>query len=256
MEEIRAQERDKNFAMRDFLDLFNHRLVSLFYRTWERSRTEVLYEAPEQSPYEAALRAIAGIEGEIHQRRLPFDTTDMLARAGLLAMRPASTTAITGLVESLFGIPAEIEQFLPCWYEIDVEDQTRLGRSNTVLGEDATLGSETCLSQWRFRVRLGPMGFDTYQLLLPEGEAFDMLTSVLRLATGPEYDFELTLVLRKEEIPTLQLATHDQTAPQGPSRLGWSTWLEDGEFDRDRDDAVFTPSLSREEARDSMEMRL
>ncbi len=258
VEQIRAEERDKNFAMRDFLDLFNHRLVSMFYRTWERSRTEVLYEAPEPSPFEAALRAVAGIEGDVHKRRLPFDTTHMLSRAGLLAMRPASTSAIEGLVESLFGIPADIEQFLPCWYEMGVEDQTRLGRANTVLGEDATLGSETCLAQWRFRVRLGPMDYATYELLLPEGDAFNTLASMLRLATGPEFDFELTLVLRKDDIPIMRLggsdASSDGTDAAEACRLGWSTWLKHGDFDRDRDDAVFTPSLAREEARDSMEM--
>jgi type VI secretion system protein ImpH len=259
VEEIRAQERDKNYAMRDFLDLFNHRLVSLFYRTWERSRVEVLYEAPEPSPFESALRAIAGIEGEVHEKRLPFDTTQMLSRSGLLAMRPASTSAIEGLVESLFGIPARVEQFLPSWYEMNAEDQTRLGRANSVLGEDATLGSETCLAQWRFRVRLGPMGYDTYRLLLPESDAFNTLSSMLRLATGPEFDFELTLVLDKDEIPTMQLGTGDASLDDAtatePCRLGWSTWLKHGDFDRDRDDAVFTPSLAREEARDSMEKR-
>jgi type VI secretion system protein ImpH len=169
-------------------------------------------------------------------------------------MRPASTSAIAGLVESMFGIPAQIEQFLPSWYEMDPEDQTRLGVSNSVLGQTATLGSETCLSQWRFRVRLGPMDFETYQLLLPEGDAFNTLTSMLRLATGPEYDFELTLVLRKEDVPKLRLGRSDASEAPAPGRLGWSTWLNHDEFELDRDDAVFTPSLAREEARDSMEM--
>ena len=28
--------REKDFSLRDFLDLFNHRLTSLFYRAWEK----------------------------------------------------------------------------------------------------------------------------------------------------------------------------------------------------------------------------
>jgi type VI secretion system protein ImpH len=255
VEEIRYQERNKNFAMREFLDLFNHRLVSLFYRAWERTRAEVLYDLDERSPFESALRAIIGLEGDVQTRRLPFDSRDILSRAGLISMRPASETAIKGLVSSLFDIPATVEQFLPCWYEMDDADRTQLGHRNSKLGDDMSLGSEVCLSQWRFRVRLGPMNFDMYQALLPEGKAFHLLSSVIRLATGPECDTEYTLVLEKEEVPGLQLGASDSSEVSSPCRLGWSTWLKCENRDRDADDAVFTPSLEREEAMDSLEMR-
>ena len=36
--------RDKDYSLRDFLDLFNHRLISLFYRAWEKYRLPIGYE--------------------------------------------------------------------------------------------------------------------------------------------------------------------------------------------------------------------
>jgi type VI secretion system protein ImpH len=255
VEEIRHQEREKNPAMRDFLDLFNHRLISLFYRAWERSQAPVLYELDEASGFESALRAVIGIEGDAHRGRLSFDSRDILSRAALIAMRPASTTALRGLVESLVGVPATIEQFLPCWYELDESDRLRLGTTNTTLGDDASLGAEVCLSQWRFRVRIGPMDLPTYTSLLPGAGSFASLCSIIRLATGPEYDFELTLVLEKQAVPTLRLGVADEAIPEG-SRLGWSTWLEGDQREEDADDAMFTPSLALEEARDSLEMTI
>ena len=240
--------------MRDFFDLFNHRLISLFYRAWQRSRVDVLHELGEPSPFESALRAIIGLEGDIQSRRVPFDTRDVLSRSALLAMRPAPASAIEGLVRSLFDIPARVEQFLPAWYPVDVEDQTRLGRNNAILGDGASLGEEVCLCQWRFRVRLGPMNLETYRTLLPEGDAFNTLTSMIRLATGPEYDFEVTLVLDKEAVPDLHLGApaHDD-APT--CQLGWTTWLGQEAHDHDADDVLFTPSLRMEEARDTLETR-
>ena len=113
---------------------------------------------------------------------------------------------------------------------------------------------EVCLSQWRFRVRLGPMDFETYRSLLPETDAFNVLSSAIRLATGPEYDFELTLVLDRNQVPPLCLLREGASLETELARLGWSTWLGQEERDRDPDDGVFTPSLAREEARDSMEM--
>jgi type VI secretion system protein ImpH len=254
VDEIRAQERDKNFAMRDFLDLFNHRLISLFYRAWERGRVEVLYELGEHSPFESALKAIIGVEGRALEDRLPLDARDLLGRAGLLAMRPGPATAIEGIISSVFGIPAHVHQFLPAWFEIDPADRTRLGRANSVLGESFNLGSQVCLSQYRFRVELGPMDFATYRSLLPQAEAFSILCSLIRLSAGPEFDFEISLVLEKEELPELRLGRADETN-EADARLGWSTWLRTEPAEHDASDAVFTPSLALEEARDSTETR-
>ena len=36
--------RNRDYALRDFFDLFNHRTISLFYRAWEKYRLPVSYE--------------------------------------------------------------------------------------------------------------------------------------------------------------------------------------------------------------------
>lgn len=252
VEEIRRQVRDRNPAMRDFLDLFNHRLVSLFYRAWERSRPDVLHDLGEGSPFEAALHAFMGLESPVHAGRLPCDSRDLLSRAGLIAMRPAGQSAVEGLVASLIGIPARVEQFIPAWYETDPDDRSRLGVRNSRLGGDLCLGSEVCLAQWRFRIRIGPMDFDTYRSLLPEADAFHTLSAVVRLAVGPEYDFEINLVLDREAVPTLRLGEPADAAV--PCRLGWSTWLDRDGVPGHADDAVFTPSLDQEELRERREV--
>jgi type VI secretion system protein ImpH len=246
VEEIRRQIRDRQPAMRDFLDLFNHRLVSLFYRAWERSRPDVLHDLGEHSPFESALHALIGLEPDVLRARVPGDSRDWLARAGLLGMRPASQSAVEGLVESLLGIPARVEPFLPAWYEIDPDDRTRLGTLNCRLGDDACLGAEVCLAQWRFRVVVGPMDLETYLPLLPDGEAFPMLCAAIRLAVGPEYDFEINLVLDRDAVPVLRLGAPEPDAP--PCRLGWSTWLERGAGRGHADEPVYAPHLAAEEA--------
>ena len=47
----------KDDTLAAFLDLFNHRLVSLFYRAWEKHRPPVLYEARRRPRPEARIHS-------------------------------------------------------------------------------------------------------------------------------------------------------------------------------------------------------
>jgi type VI secretion system protein ImpH len=89
VEEVRRQERAlKSPAMREFFDLFNHRLVALFYRAWERSRLPVLHDLGADNAFERALFSIIGLLGPAFDARMPLPQASLLSRAGLLAMAP------------------------------------------------------------------------------------------------------------------------------------------------------------------------
>src|SRR5437588_10322428 len=54
-------------ALRDWLDLFNHRFLSLFYRAWEKYRFQIPYERgdyalTEPDVFTRALLAFVGLE--------------------------------------------------------------------------------------------------------------------------------------------------------------------------------------------------
>jgi type VI secretion system protein ImpH len=249
-EELRRLEREKNPAMREFLDLFNHRLISLFYRAWERARISVLFELGVENPFESALRAVIGMEGQTLRGRMPFDERALLSRAGLLSMRPISASAIESLIESLFEIRSRVVQFVPGWYDVEAADRTRLGAANSTLGVDLNVGDRICLSQARFRLRIGPMDWDRYQSFMPDTDSFAAISATLQLAAGVEFDFDVQPVLAAGDVPALRL----ERAPQQPCRLGWSTWLGSEESLRDADDAIFAPSFEAPAARGGNEV--
>ena len=239
VEEIRRQERElRNPAMREFLDLFNHRLVSLFYRAWERSSLPVLHDLGADNPFEKVLRSVFGTLGPSFDERMPLSREHLLSRAGLLSMSPAPASAVAATVKSIFGLPTRIAQFRPGWYPIDASDQNRLGRANVRLGEDLNLGEEVLLVQSRFRLSLGPMDWERFQELLPGSEGYNALCNLVRLAAGAALDFEVQLILQATEVPETQLGGE---APL--SQLGRTTWLRTDPFDEDADGAIFEPAF-------------
>jgi type VI secretion system protein ImpH len=231
--EILDLARERDFAFRDFVEIFNHRFVSLFYRAWEKYRFPIRFEQGEEGFFEDAVYSLIGFGTPGIRGRTPFDDRALLFRAGLLAMRPVPVSVLEALVESYFGIPARASQFRAAWYSIDPSERSRLGAASSRLGEDLVLGESTRLNQFKFRLRVGPMSFSEYQDLLPAGPGFAALLELVRLAVPEEFDFECQLVLRQAEIPPLRLL------PDSPVRLGWSSWLASGALDRDGEDAIF-----------------
>jgi type VI secretion system protein ImpH len=238
--EILEQEREKSSVLRDFFDAFNHRLISLYYRAFEKYHLAVCYEAGESVSFENALRAVLGLLTPGVRDRLSFSDRALFARSGLLAMAPVSAPVLERLLESYFQLPVRVEQFLASWYPLAAEDQLRLGQANARLGMDAVIGSSVRLRQFRFRLRVGPLSFRDFEELLPTGSAHEPLFDLVRLATGVEQSFDVALVLRAQEVPPLELAQ----SPAKRCRLGWSTWLASAVPTQDAADAVFSSETS------------
>ena len=238
----RGQKKDR--ALRDFLDLFNHRLTSLFYRAFEKHRFPLVFErSPARTGglFEHALFSWMGLNTRGLRGRMSVPDLGLLRWVGMLSRRPASAGEIVDLVEESAAVPAEVVPFVPAWYVLDEEELHRLGHGRWRLGKDTFLGRSVLVGQSRFALRLGPMSFGKYESFLPEGRFFPKLRDLMRLAVGPEYDVELRLRLRREDVPPLRLRGEDEPG----RRLGWTTWLMTRPLSADPADVVVSPAWSR-----------
>jgi type VI secretion system protein ImpH len=86
----------------------------------------------------------------------------------------------------------------------------------------------------KIRVRLEVARHDDFQTFMPVGQAYVCLGQVVRSFVGASMDFDLQIVLPKDEVPPCRLA-----AAGGGVRLGWNTWLFSRGATYDVDDAVF-----------------
>jgi type VI secretion system protein ImpH len=248
-----------DYALKDFLSMFEHRMISLFYRAWVKTHAEVSFTGDVRSvDGDDDMNAASRRGGETAQRadwlsgqllslvgmstpglrgRLPFTDESLLYYAGLLTVPSRPAYALEQLVGDYFDVPCEVEQFVGAWYPLHTSAQTSLGEDVALdsLGFGAVAGDEVWDQQGRVRVRIGPLTRRRYDEFLPGGRSHDALRALTRFFGNDQFDFEIQLVLARDEAPPFRLDGDDVPLP-----LGWCTWLRTVPLERDPDDALFT----------------
>ena len=236
---VAERVRAKDTATAAFLDLFNHRMISLFHRAWEKSRITEGRAREARDRFTAHLLDLIGLGTPGLQERLGLSDDALIFYSGLLAIQSRSASALEQLVTDYFGVSAEVEQFVGGWYPLDEGAQCRLGEEDdpsAQLGVGAAAGDEIWDQQARIRLRLGPMTRRQYERFLPTGDAYQPLRELTRFFTNDELDVDVQLVLARDEVPACSLGADDDPAPP----LGWCTWLRSAPFGRDADDTILT----------------
>ncbi len=217
----RMRERDR--TLRDFLDIFHHRIISLFYRAWEKYRFPVGVERGADDRFSQYLSGIIGLGTEGLQNRQQIADQPLRFYAGLFAQQPRSAEALKLMLRDFFGVTVEVEQFLGAWYRLESDSQCNLddtAEESQMLGFGAVVGDEIWDPQSRIRVVIGPLSLRRYLDFLPSGSAYPLLRSLVRFFAGDEFDFEAQLILQREEVPLCELGSGGELAP----RLGWVSW--------------------------------
>lgn len=219
--------RNKDRAMIEFLDQFNHRVLSLFFRAWEKYRFPIGVERGLDDRFTEFLFDIVGLGTRGLRHRFSFADEGLLSYGGLIANQPHSASAMAGILSDYFGVSAEIEQFKGQWLKLDPESLSTLGQANHQLGVSTVVGGRVWDQQSKLRVRFGPLNFDKFTAFLPNGTAYKSATELTQFFAGMEFDFDLQLVLQKAEVPFCKLSTKSKPA------LGWTTWLKTKPFRQD-----------------------
>jgi type VI secretion system protein ImpH len=237
---VAERARYKDTALWEFLDLFTHRLISLFYRAWEKHHFAIAYERGGLDRFTEYLFDIVGMGTRGLRGRLNLPDEGLLLYGGLISQRPHSASAVAAILGDYFDAPARLEQFAGQWLALDAESVTRLGAANSELGVSTIAGSRIWDAQSKYRVRFGPLPLERFMSLIPSGANFRPASELAHFLTGEELDFDIQLVLRAEEVPACKLsAREDDKSP----RLGWSSWLKTQPFERDDSQVVLSAMI-------------
>ncbi|MGI9510180.1 MAG: type VI secretion system baseplate subunit TssG [Geminicoccaceae bacterium] len=225
--------KDRTFSR--FADIFHHRLATYFYRAWAAARPTVSYDRPDQDRFANHVGALSGIGMETLRDRDAMPDLAKLFFAGHLANTTRHADGLAAMLEGFFEVPVTIEEFVPEWLELPTDCRLMLGMSGGggVLGESATIGGSIYQCQHKFRILIGAMSLDAYQRMSPGGDSLEQLVAIVRNYIGYELDFDLQLILKRDDVPPIDLGK--------AGALGWTTWLSERTAETDADDMVINP---------------
>ncbi len=219
--EMIARRGEGSEPLADFLALFEHRLYSLFWRAWKKYRLDLAVDEISERRRTRFLLGLAGLSLPALGPKTGLDPLRVAGFAGLLGTVRPTAAGLRNLVSGYFGgRPVHVQEFVSRHFY--VEGRPGLGGDggprSARLGENALVGDSVLDRSTLVRIVVGPLPLVDYLALLPGGDWALPLAELARVYLPAQFDYQIQLVLRHEEIPACRLGN-----PQ--ARLGWLSWL-------------------------------
>lgn len=205
-----AQNNAGQNVQASFLDIFHHRLLSLFYRLWTR------YQYPRELMSDGRdawslrlLTLLAPPDGE--SQHIPWHK--LLRLAPLLAPRARTADTLKLALAEILDLPdthVRIEQWVGGYTPIADEERMRLGHSTATLGRGALLGAQAYERANRFRLHLGPLDAAAYAAYMRrdgEHDGFERVREVVTRMVREPLDYDIVLLLSDDALAGFPLTS-------------------------------------------------
>lgn len=210
--------RDPTLA--EFADLFHHRLLSLFYRAWADKEPTVQLDRPKNDRFSFYVGSLLGIAEQSQRQRDEIPDHTKLHFAAHMGCQTKHANGLIAILHAYFQVPVAVEEFVGEWLVIPKDSLCYLNAANqqtSQLGVSATIGLRSWQCMHKFRVLVGPLDLQQFESLLPNGKKVTAFSDLVKNYIGFEFKWDLNLILKKNEVPTVQLGKYGW--------LGWNSWL-------------------------------
>lgn len=215
-EMILSSQKVRDMAMTDFLDVFHHRLLELYYSTTVHTAPWISNVHPAGNDLAQMVYALAGLGPAGLRRRMHVPDRTWLRYAGLLWHRPRSAAALAKILTDHFKVKVRLGEAVGRWFAIEEEDRCRMSQNTCVLGRTAVIGSRVWIGDAGILLHIGPLKSETFLGFLPGGKLYRQLLEMLRFYVRDNITADLELQLAPGETASAAVST---------VRLGWTSWL-------------------------------
>lgn len=215
-----------------FLDQFNHRYVTLLYRSWKKYRYPEHFRPGGIDGYSRSLLCLAGFGWGDKPKRAGLPNSRMLALLGLLIQRTRTPEGLAGVVAlAIPRVGVRVDEFWPVVTSTGrPRPLTSAGNATGIpesekrcgLGGGYVLGKRMAYRSRAVRVTLQPADADQAHGLLPGRVLHHDLMALLQLYVGVKADVHLRMEVSTRHAPQPSIGA---TNPVAAPRLGWTTVL-------------------------------
>ncbi|WP_020586524.1 type VI secretion system baseplate subunit TssG [Desulfobacter curvatus] len=223
----------KDHALRNFLDIFHHRMISLYYRAWAINQITVNRDW-QKDPFSDYIGALINIKGKTRATVDDIPKDARLYYSGRLIQKDMNVEGLCAILKGYFGTRVLMEQFTGQWIPIPRPDRFRLAESEDtgLMGQTCIIGRRIWDVNQKFRLVLGPMKLELYEKMVPGSKGFSHLKSWVDNYVGMSFDWDVQLILSADEIP-------DFTADK-KIKLGYTSWFKKRKDQKDADNLILS----------------
>ncbi|MTD26534.1 type VI secretion system baseplate subunit TssG [Erwinia sorbitola] len=214
----------------DFLDVFNHRLITLLHQIWRKYRYYVCFTPGGDDDVSQRMYALVGLGSRVIRHNLQINHSKMLAYAGLLASPGRSPEVMCSLVSHCFSLKdVSIRNWQLRRVNIIPQQQNRLGKKVRIRGkrylEKSVLGSNFSIGSWvadrrgKYVLCINQLTREEFLTFLPNGSNYSSLVMFVAFIMRDQFAWDLRLGLAERQVGGMILGVEQNTL------LGWTSFL-------------------------------
>lgn len=213
-----AQRREGHEAVEEFLDIFNHRIMTQFYRVWRKYSYPASFEAGGTDETSQRLLGLIGLGIPGTAKNIATPVSRFLALLSNMRMPTRTAEGVIALVDLLSSeTTASVRLHYPRTIAIK---PLRFG-DKTPLGLRPVLGHSAKEVNSMFELQLYTENPAEAQAWLPGGQLSEDLLVLLRVYLGWRVDARILLTLPRHILPPARLHTSSDGGFRG--QLGYTT---------------------------------
>lgn len=204
---------------RRFLDIINHRFLTLFYRAWAENEQAVSFDRKNDDKITDIIRNLAGTPSDMfgEDRAFPYLTANYVNHFGRLVK---SRDSLEEILHSVLKTELKIKDFVVSSYDIPKDVRCRLGnRENSVLGKNVQLGRTYMSATREFEIEVGPLSFAESNKWMPGKKGFDLINRIVTAYLDRPLEYSLTFIVIGKTVPKVVFGGADEGVRLGQGFL-------------------------------------